>query len=228
MIPILRIRKFVDLLLEFVETDYTTQIDKTNSFLYRTLGDDTSDGYNFYTEAIELFTRTVKDKRKLETRLMFDPDRAQMPTIHVREPAKNKGKQDAIGYAGDEYFKVDTRNEQNEVIGSVVTGTKRKSFSAQYELMITAGSTLELVTIKEVLENALISALESMTLSINAFDLIDFSSREIIAQNSLIPDPVMMQSIILNIEYVKEGIPNLFSEDLLTTIIFNDPELLNF
>ena len=91
MIPILRIRKFVDLLIEFIETDYTSQTDKTNSFLYRTLGDDTSDGYNFYTEAIELFTRTVKDKRKLETRLMFDPDRAQMPTIHVREPAKNKG-----------------------------------------------------------------------------------------------------------------------------------------
>lgn len=228
MIPILRIRKFVDLLLEFIETDYTTQTDKNNTFLYRTLGDDTSDGYDFYKEAVELFTRTQKDKRRLETRLMFDPDRAQLPTIHVREPAKNKGKQDAIGYMGSEYFKVDTRNDQNEIIGSVVTGTKRKSFSAQYELMITAGSTLELVTIKEVLESALISALESMTLSINSFDLIDFSTREIIAQNSLIPDPIMMQSIVLNIDYVKEGIPELFTSDLLSTIHYNNPKLLNF
>jgi len=67
-----------------------------------------------------------------------------------------------------------------------------------------------------------------MILTINSFDLIDFSSREIIAQNSLIPDPVMMQSIILQVEYVKEGIPELYTEDLLTTITFNDPELLNF
>ena len=110
----------------------------------------------------------------------------------------------------------------------VVTGTKRKSFNAQYELMITASNTLELVTIKEVIENGLIAALESLTLNINSFDLIDFSSREIIAQNNLIPEPVMMQSILLNVEYVKDGIPDLFTIDLLTKINFEQPELLEF
>lgn len=218
MIPILRIRKFVDLLIEFIDSDYQNQTDKHNSFLYRTLGDDVNEGYNFYEQSIALFTRTSEDRRQLQTRLMFDPDRALLPTIHVREPAKNKGKQDAIGYLGSEYFEAD----------GLVTGTKRKSFSAQYELMITASNTLELVTIKEVLENALIAALESMTLNIHSFDLIDFSSREIIAQNNLIPEPVMMQSIILNVDYVKDGIPDLFTTDLLTKINFEQPELLEF
>jgi hypothetical protein len=41
-IPILKVKKFVDLLIEFVKTDYEDKTDKTKSFLYRVLSDNTS------------------------------------------------------------------------------------------------------------------------------------------------------------------------------------------
>ena len=70
-IPILKVKKFVDLLIEFVKTDYEDKTDKTKSFLYRVLSDNTSDGWDFYQNGIEIFVRGEDDKRKLETRLML-------------------------------------------------------------------------------------------------------------------------------------------------------------
>ena len=132
-IPILKVKKFVDLLIEFVKTDYESKTDKTKSFLYRVLSDNTSDGWDFYQNGIEIFIRGEDDKRKLETRLMFDRSRAGLPTIHVREPAKNKGSYDGIGFFDDEIVINESTglDDQNQPLPSTISSTARKTFSSQ-------------------------------------------------------------------------------------------------
>lgn len=215
-IPILKVKKFVDLLIEFIRTDYENAVDKDNSFLYKILSDNTDNGWNFYENAVEIFSRTASDKRKLETRLMFDRSRAGLPTIHVRQPSKNKGSYDGIGFFGEDIIV-----NEDETISS----TAKKSFSSQFELMITSGSSLECTMIQEVLESAMLASFDSLTIPF--FDLVDFSSKELMMQDDTERNMLFMNSIILNIQYEKNNIPKLYTEDNITTIQFNNPTLLD-
>lgn len=216
-IPLLKIKKLVDLIIEFIKTDYENQTDKTNSFLYKVIGDNADNGYDYYTEAISVFTKTTSDKRKLETRLGFDPDRAMIPTIHVREPAKTKGKSDSIGFIGQEYY----TNEDG-----TISNQARKSYSATYDLMITGGNTMEVIMICEVIESALLATYESLTIP-DWIDLLDFSTKELIMANDSLPKPLFAKTISIPTSYEKDNIPKLYTEENITTIEFENPELLN-
>jgi len=227
-IPILKVKKFVDLLIEFVKTDYESKIDKTKSFLYRVLSDNTSDGWDFYQNGIEIFVRGEDDKRKLETRLMFDRSRAGLPTIHVREPAKNKGSYDGIGFFDDQIVINESTgvDEQNQPLPSTISSTARKTFSSQFDIMITSGNSLECVLIQEVLESAMLASLD--TLTIPFFELVDFTSKELMMSDETERNQLFIKSITLNIQYQKDGIPKLYTEENVKKIRFNNPTLLEF
>ena len=227
-IPILKVKKFVDLLIEFVKTDYEDKTDKTKSFLYRVLSDNTSDGWDFYQNGIEIFVRGDDDKRKLETRLMFDRSRAGLPTIHVREPAKNKGSFDGIGFFDDEIVVNESTglDNQNQPLPSTISSTARKTFSSQFDIMITSGNSLECVLIQEVLESAILASLD--TLTIPFFELVDFTSKELMMSDETERNQLFIKSITLNIQYQKDGIPKLYTEENIKKIQFNNPTLLEF
>jgi hypothetical protein len=226
-IPILKVKKFVDLLIAFIKIDYDSKTDKHKSFLYRVLGDNESDGWNFYKNGIAIFTRDGDDKRQLETRIGFDRSRAGLPTIHVREPAKNKGSFDGIGFMDDaivvnESVGLDGNGDPNP---STISGTARKTFNSTFDIMITSGNSLECVLIQEVLESALLSAFDGLT--INFFDLINFTSKELMMNDDTERNQLFIKSITLNIEYQKDGIPNLYTEENITKIQFQNPTLLD-
>lgn len=227
-IPILKVKKFVDLLIEFVKTDYEDKTDKTKSFLYRVLSDNTSDGWDFYQNGIEIFVRGEDDKRKLETRLMFDRSRAGLPTIHVREPAKNKGSFDSIGFFDDEIVVNESTglDDQNQPFPSTISSTARKTFSSQFDIMITSGNSLECVLIQEVLESAMLAAQESLTIPF--FDLIEFTSKELMMSDETERNQLFIKSITVQIGYQKDGIPKLYTEENIKKIQFNNPTLLEF
>ena len=227
-IPILKVKKFVDLLIEFVKTDYESKTDKTKSFLYRVLSDNTSDGWDFYQNGIEIFIRGDDDKRKLETRLMFDRSRAGLPTIHVREPAKNKGSFDGIGFFDDEIVITESTglDDQNQPLPSTISSTARKTFSSQCDIMITSGNSLECVLIQEVLESAMLASLD--TLTIPFFELVDFTSKELMMSDETERNQLFIKSITVQIGYQKDGIPKLYTEENIKKIQFNNPTLLEF
>lgn len=227
-IPILKVKKFVDLLIEFVKTDYEDKTDKTKSFLYRVLSDNTSDGWDFYQNGIEIFIRGEDDKRKLETRLMFDRSRAGLPTIHVREPAKNKGSFDGIGFFDDEIVINESIgvDEYDQPLPSTISSTARKTFSSQFDIMITSGNSLECVLIQEVLESAMLASLDALTIPF--FELVDFTSKELMMSDELEQNQLFIKSITLNIQYQKDGIPKLYTEENIKKIQFNNPTLLEF
>jgi hypothetical protein len=221
-VGIIRIKKLVDALLEFVQTDYenkvalqileTEEVDHiAESFLARCFDeDDVTEGIDYLHQAVGIFTRTDADTRKLETRLMFDPDRATLPTIHVREPGKSKGKQDGIGNIDEELY---------ANLDGGFSETRRRSFESQYELMITSANRHEVLIIEEVLLALLIGAQDSFTIQ-EPFCTMSFSVKELIANNELVPTPLFIKSIGLNLSYDKKY-PDISNNVLLNKILFD-------
>jgi len=215
MMPILKIKNFVDLLIAFVRTDYNSHVDKSDTFLYKLLEGESHEGWSFYDNAVSLFTRTDTDRRSLATRLLFDRTRADLPTIHVREPAKNNGGFDGIGMLdGGVSVNAD----------GTVSDTSRKTFNSKFELMITSGNSLEVIVIQEVLESAIIAAMESLVVPF--FEVVNLTSRELIMENDIERNMLFVKSIDLDIKYEKSGIPKLYTEQNIQSIIFNDPKLI--
>lgn len=193
--------------------DFTSPIitdNREESFLLRCFdSEDVSDGIDYKLLAIEIFTRSTLDRRKIETRLLFDKDRATLPTIHVREPAKIKGKQDAIGYIDEDLYE----NEDGSFFG-----VRRRSFDSQFELLITSMNRHEVIIIDEVISSLLIAAQDTLALH-EPFYAFNFSTKELIANNELIPEPLFIKSIMMNLSYDKI-VPDLSRNELLTSILF--------
>ena len=187
-----------------------------DSFLMRCFDDDDYiEEVSYKKLAIEIFLRQPTDHRKIETRLLFDVDRAALPTIHVREPSKNKGKQDGIGNFDQGFF------------GNLDDSTqdiRRRSFDSNYELMITSMNRHEVIIIEEVLLALFIGAQDSFVLA-DPFYTIQFSVKELIANNELVPNPLFIKAIGLNVSYDKKY-PDLSEDQILHKILF-DQKVLN-
>jgi hypothetical protein len=92
--------------------------------------------------------------------------------------------------------------------------------------MITGGNANEIILIQEVLEAAMLASFESLTIPF--FELIDFSSKELIIQNeSYGGRPLFVKSIELDCSFEKDSIPKLYTEENIITIQFENPEILN-
>ena len=219
MIISLKIKKFTELLLAFIRTDYNNATVKTNSWLYRVLQDDQEGSYNYYTNAVEVFiNRDDNNKRKIEVRNGFDPDRATQPTIHVREPAKTKGKTDAIGLLSEDIY-------ENE--DETITSRVKYSHTSRFELMVTGANINEVILIEEVLSSALMASFDSLI--IPYFDLISIGSKEVIIASDNYDGgrPIFTKTIDIDVSYEKNNVPKLYTEENVTTIEFENPELLN-
>ena len=222
-VGILRIKNLVDSLLDFVKSDYEDKVALqstvvlpsdvdhiSESFLMRCFdSDDNADEISYKELATEIFTRGESDSRKIGTRIMFDADRANLPTIHVREPAKGKGKTDSIGYRTEDFY---------ENFDGGYTDERRRSFSSQFELMITSPNRHEVIIIEEVLIGLLIGAQDTLALS-SPFYTFDFSVKELIANNELVPFPLFIKAIGINVSYDKTY-PDLTNNELLNKILF--------
>ena len=182
----------------------------SESFIYRCFdSDDVIEGVNYTTLAVEIFTRLTTDSRRVETRLLFDPDRASLPTIHVREPSKSKGKQDGIGNIGEGFYENADGGYSDE---------RRRSFDSQFELMITSMNRHEVIVMEEVMLGLIVGAQDSFAIQ-DPFYNISFSVKELIANNDLIPNPLFIKSIMMNVSYDKT-FPDISSSELLTRILF--------
>jgi len=212
-IGIIRVKKLIDALIAFVKEDYETKLAggiPEESFLLRCFDEeDVIDGISYSTLAVEIFTRDNLERRKLETRLMFDRDRAELPTIHVREPAKNKGQQDGVGYIDDDLY---------ENADGGFNPARRRSFTSQYELMITSLNRHDVIIIEEVILALLIGAQDTLALA-NPFYNFSFNVKELIANNELIPNPLFIKSIGVNVSYDKTY-PDLSTNNMLNQILF--------
>jgi hypothetical protein len=60
------------------------------------------------------------------------------------------------------------------------------------------------------------------------FEVVNLTSRELIMENDIERNMLFVKSIDLDIKYEKSGIPKLYTEENIQSIIFNDPKLIGY
>jgi hypothetical protein len=158
--PEVKLKLLIDAVLDKVKKDYVDATDKATTFLYKCYFGNITGNYDFYKQAIVIFNRTKDDPRTIDTRLLFDRERASLPTIHVTLPSEQPFS-DGIGF--DEGYVQPTLNSDNETM----TDYYNRGYASKFELLITGSNTFEVVMIAYTLKLALINNL--MALELNGF-----------------------------------------------------------
>lgn len=201
MIQIVKIKKIVESCLEYVQTDFESKSDEKDSFLYKVLGDTQDGSYNFYEQAKNLFLRKETNPNNIKVLLEYPKDRAGLPSYVIREPGKKSGIANSIGkiesFMGDVPMYRDTRQYGLEIM----------CFSVNMN---------ESILMSEVLYALLLG---SWDLLASQFLKIEFSMKELMMENHLMPTPIFIRSIGLELSS-EEIAPGLVDTTLLGKIIF--------
>jgi len=155
IIPEIKIIEIIEVGIALLMEDYTTTTDKTKTLLYQYLGDNQIGKFNFYDQAVDIFTRGNEHPRKLQTRMMFDAQRAHLPTIHITMPSEVPSG-DGIGI--DQGYVPDTVDtELMEIIPNYT-----RMFETNYHAVITSDNALEVICIYHVIKGLLISTFSNI------------------------------------------------------------------
>jgi len=162
--PDIVLKSLIDALLGKIKSDYTTAVDKSTTFLYKMYNGLISGNYVFLDEAVKIFNRAVDDPRTIDTRLLFDRERANLPTVHVTVPSEQPHG-DGIGF--DEGYISNTADGSDPLTATTMTAYYTRGYNQKFELIITGSNTYEITLIFYTLKAALINNIES--LEVNGF-----------------------------------------------------------
>jgi len=156
--PELKLQKIIDVLIDKLRDDYNSATgDKSQSVLYRIFGTLEYGNYNLLENAVRLFVTDRDDPNTLKTRMMYDRERASLPTIHVTVPNEQSGVSDGIG--------LDAGYNSNAGIGETPTTmseTYNRTFGSKFNLIITGRNSYEVIVIFYVLKILLYNNIDSL------------------------------------------------------------------
>lgn len=201
MIQIVKIKKIVESCLEYVQTDFESKNNEKDSFLYKVLGDTQDGSYNFYEQAKNLFLRKETNPNNIKVLLEYPKDRAGLPSYVIREPGKKSGIANSIGK-----------------IESFMGGVPMYRDTRQYglEIMCFSVNMNESILMSEILYALLLGSWDTLA---SQFLKIEFTMKELMMQNNLMPTPIFIRSIGLDLSS-EEIVPGLVDTSLLGKIIF--------
>lgn len=201
MLQIVKIKKIIESCLEYVQTDFESKKNEKDSFLYKVLGGTQDGSYNFYEQAKNLFLRKETNPNNIKVLLEYPKDRAGLPSYVIREPGKKSGIANSIGK-----------------IESFMGGVPMYRDTRQYglEIMCFSVNMNESILMSEILYALLLG---SWDLLASQFLKIEFSMKELMMQNNLMPTPIFIRSIGLDLSS-EEIVPGLVDTSLLGKIIF--------
>jgi len=206
-IPELEIKKIIDGCLLHLKNDYDEKVDKTKTLLYNMYNGQIFGKFNYYNEAVSLFTKDIDDPSKIETRLFFDLSRASIPTIHITLPNESKGEMDGIGvdlgYA-DVIENVDGFMEPNT-----------RSFSTQYRIVFTSNNTFEVLLMYYTIRAFMIGIFESIELA--GLRNLKLSGGDLNINPQLVPPGIFLRALNLNFNY--EVSQSIFTKETAHRII---------
>lgn len=206
-IPEIEIFKIINSLLIVIEQDFNANLaDETKSILYKLFYGQKIERFDFYTEIKNIILRENNHPRKLETRMMFDAQRAHLPTIHISMPSEQKG-EDGIGV--DEGY---SENEIDELNGKYIPIYTR-AYQTTYNCIITSDNSLEVLVIYHLVKAMLISIIDSIEL--NGIRNIVLSGQDLQIQTDLVPTHIFSRGIGINCFYEQE-IPKIQQENIVS------------
>ena len=207
-VPVTKIKAILDALITMIRDDYSASLlagVEEESFMYRVLYGNVLGDYDFYTNGVDIFTRTDASARQIQTRMGFDLGITTLPTIYVHQPNEVMKGVNTIGWGYD-------TNEFYENSDGSNTDKLFRGFGSVFEYVITSPNVLETVVVYEVLHAALSATIDTFN---EWFNNISFTGKELIARNESMPEPLFIKSIQLDVDYVKEvprlGTPQQFA-----------------
>lgn len=210
MLNIIYIKKLITGLIEYIYQENRDATDPKSTFLYKLLNGNVEGKVDFYQQALSIYSRSPENSRSITVSLEYPKDKSNLPVYVIREPGKAKGPANSIGkiegiYPGE--------------YGGIQYADSRES---NYEIMCFSDNMIESIIMSEVLYALLVSSYDILA---QRFDTIDFSMKELMANNDLIPVPIFIKSVGVNVS-CRELIPGLgLNEDLLGKILFQDAGL---
>lgn len=174
---IIKIKNIIDGLLKWVVNDYNSQTDKSKTWLYEATYNLSTPNFNVYDKLVKIITRGANDPRKIETRLMFDPSRAEFPTIHVHMPQEEP--------LGGNYIGMGIGN--NPPLGTTTQfgGIHEKIFQSTYDIICTSNNQMEVILIYELMKRLFVAGSDTLDSQLVNYN---FSGKELMYDTTLMPD----------------------------------------
>lgn len=207
MIPIITIKQLISKLLEFIYVDSSSEKEEKDTFLYQILGGIKDNNFDFYEQAKSLFLRDQTNPRNVRILVEYPKDRTAFPCYVIREPGKRNGADNSIGKIKD-----------YSNLGSYLYRDSRQS---DFEIMCLSQNVYESIIMSEVLYALLLAAYDILA---SQFETIDFTIRELMAENEIMPMPIFIKSVSLSVS-MNNIVPGLLKEDLLKKVLFEDAGL---
>jgi len=205
-----------------LKTEYTTATDKTTTLLYYMFHGNTFEKFDYYEQAVDLFTRAKSHPRCVETRLFFDASRAEMPTVHLSLPGENSG-EDGIGM--DEGYEAPVYDDTNQTFRPVYT----RLFNASYNLIITSDNTFEVLVIYHALRAMLISMMDYI--SMNGLINVRLGGQDLQINSELVPVGIFFRAITVELKYEvsvpKLDLSNYYNDMSLNGLIVDELGVLS-
>jgi hypothetical protein len=210
-IPVTKIKAILDALITMIRDDYSAALlagGESESFLYRVLYGNALGDYDFYTNGVDIFTRTDASARQIQIRMGFDLGITTLPTVYVHQPNEVMKGVNTIGWGYD-------TNEFYDNADGSQTDKLFRGFGSVFEYVITSPNVLETVVVYEVLHAALSATIDTFN---EYFNNLSFTGKELIAKNESMPEPLFIKSIQLDVDYVK-SVPRLGTPQQLVSLV---------
>jgi hypothetical protein len=190
MEPILH--QIIENALKHVKNDYQSQVDPENSLISRVFKGLSHYKKDYVKEAVDLFTREEGHPRKIESRLFFDAERSNIPTIHITMPSDQPGENSiGVGESGfaDSFIETST----------TLTPMYERRFDTQFQIICTSDNHSEVLIMYHLLRVVLISIFD--TISLSGLENAKISGQELRIKSDLVPEHIFMRGIGIACSY---------------------------
>lgn len=204
-----------DILLKQIRQDWNNHTDKSQTLLGKMLIGTNIGKYQLFEQAQTVFLQPDDNPRKLDVRMGFDTQRADIPTLHITLPREQPA-EDGIGIDegfGDTFYNDDDKE---------YTKTFTRRFSTNYSVMITSDNRNEVVLVYNVFRALLISAFDHMQLS--GLENIKLSGGDLQINDRLAQNNIFMRSINVNFSY-DLTVPDFFDNAMVQQLNFTGTAL---
>lgn len=219
VIPEIQILKIIKGIVSYIEADYRSKLLEEvpeESFLFKVFNGIALDKFDFYQQAISFFIRNEDHPRKINIRLFFDSEKANLPTIHLNLPSERpsfEGMSGDVGYQ-DPVFKV--VEEQGETPVHQFQDVITRTYESSYNIIFTSDNTFEVLLMYYAVKAGLQAFFKSV--SVSGFDNIKIGGGDLTLNSDLVPVHIFARLLTISFNYetsVPEGIPQQFLTDIV-------------
>lgn len=214
-------------LLDFLKEDWTNQVNKEDSYLYKiTNGLKLGKQYDYYTEAQSVFLKSeVNEPRTIDVYMSYDTKRKGLPTIYINLPSEETDKNSlGIGEGVDTVFNEGDFNDTDFDEGEFSDEYSHRKFyerrfNTRYTYTCTSDNRNEVMLMSHIVKTLVIAGIDHF--NIEGLENISVGMNDLMANDDLLPSVIYMRSVTLRFEYDFK-VPSLYENQTAQSISFQN------